>query len=140
MTQESAMRTLINTLISLTLFALPVLAQSSNAVSDGVKPTKVANQWIYYLNPAFGKNGTTPTITVNGVGFTSNTIAEWDGVEVPTTFISSTQLTFTLSVAQASASGSHVIQVLFRSSNPVTEYYVALTGNDSNSGTKNSPS
>ena len=50
------------------------------------------------------------TLTVNGLGFASGNVLQWDGTNVPTTFISSTQLTGSITAAQVLVGGTHAIR------------------------------
>jgi hypothetical protein len=50
------------------------------------------------------------TLTVNGLGFASGNILQWDGTNLPTTFVSSTQLTASVTAAQVQNGGTHTIR------------------------------
>lgn len=61
-------------------------------VSGGTVVATISN-----LTPNTVAINSTPTVTVNGTGFTSNSRARVGGVEKTTTFVSATQITFALS-------------------------------------------
>lgn len=52
------------------------------------------------------------TITVTGSGFTATSRVHWNGAERPTTFVSSTSLTATVSAADAATAGSGAVTVV----------------------------
>lgn len=73
------------------------------------------------LNPVPLQLSTTPTtapagsgpfnVTVNGVNFNSQTVVRWNGVPVPTTFVSATQVVGAVSAAQAAPVGTATVSV-----------------------------
>ncbi len=53
---------------------------------------------IDYLDPYFAGAGSNAfTLTVNGTGFTATSVATWNGTPLPTTFVSTTQVTVPVS-------------------------------------------
>jgi hypothetical protein len=90
---------MLNLRASLCALVLLVPAAAQNITS--LSPSSVA-----FGSPTF-------TLTVNGSGFLGTNVVQWDGATQPTNFISSTQLTATISSSLVSAIGSHNIRVKF---------------------------
>ena len=57
------------------------------------------------------KGGSAFTLTVNGTGFVSNSVVQWNGVDRPTIFLNSTQLTANITAADISAAGTAAVTV-----------------------------
>ena len=51
------------------------------------------------------------TLTVNGTGFTTNSVVRWNGSDRPTTFVSGTRLTAAIYAADVSAIGDIPVTV-----------------------------
>jgi hypothetical protein len=51
------------------------------------------------------------TLTVNGVGFTTDSVVRWNGSNRPTVFVSSTRLTATIYAADVSSIGDFPVTV-----------------------------
>ena len=91
---------------------------SSNALS------LVVSVGITSLSPPSGSSSGQPfTLTVNGSGFNSSSVVEWNGIPLETTFGSSTQLTAAVPGNLSQNPGSAQISVL---SNGVTSMPVAF--------------
>ena len=67
---------------------------------------------ILSLTPAAAaQNGAAFTMTVNGTGFVAGSVVRWNGVARPTTFVSATQLTASISGADLATAGSVIVTV-----------------------------
>lgn len=82
--------------------------QSSEPVDFTVSGTVAISSISPELAPA---GGSAVTLTVNGVNFTNGATIEWNGSAVSTSFVSSTQLTASLSSAQLQSQGSFNVTV-----------------------------
>src|ERR1700694_1822095 len=81
---------------------LPLSAQSPNPVpliNDPLVPTSVA------------PGGAGFTLTVNGTGFVSGSKVNWNGTALPTSFVSSSRLTASVSGSDIASAGSARITV-----------------------------
>jgi hypothetical protein len=77
------------------------------------------------LSPSFTIAGGGPfTLTVNGSGFASTSVVQWNGAALATTYVSATQLTATTTTADLASPGTALITV-----------YTAPGGGTSNSST-----
>jgi hypothetical protein len=77
-----------------------------------VSGTAVAQTTITSLSPASIAVGSASfTLTVNGTGFGPLMPIQWDGATQATTFVSSTQLTCTITAAMVSTTGPHNVRV-----------------------------
>ena len=85
-------------LLVLSCWALPLSGQSPNPVpfiDDPLVPTSIA------------PGGTGFTLTVNGTGFVSGSVINWNGSQLTTThFVNSSQLTATVPAANITAAGT----------------------------------
>ena len=61
--------------------------------------------------PSIAAGSSDFTLTVNGNGFTSDSIVQWEGVSLTTTFVSDTQLQAAVNSARVEDSGAAVIRV-----------------------------
>ena len=86
---------------------------SAGSVSSSSSPfTITAPPVITALNPvAAVQGGPSFTLTVNGTGFVSGAQIQWNGAVLPTAFLSSTQLTASISSSMVAYTGSVTIQV-----------------------------
>ena len=67
---------------------------------------------ILSLSPAAAaQNGAAFTLTVNGTGFVAGSVVRWNGAARPTTFVSATQLTASISGADLATAGSVIVTV-----------------------------
>src|SRR5579872_1483214 len=81
----------------------------SNTINYNVAPGLVIDS----LNPnAATAGGTAFILTVNGTGFASDAAVQWDGQGLPTTFVSATQLTASVSASLISVARTATISVL----------------------------
>jgi subtilisin family serine protease len=76
-------------------------------VTQGQNPVPVLN----VLSPAKTIAGNPVTITLTGSGFTSSSVARWNGSDRPTSVISSTQLQMTLSLSDVGSVGTGQVAV-----------------------------
>ncbi|HEY1576437.1 MAG TPA: hypothetical protein VGF82_05110 [Terracidiphilus sp.] len=84
--------------------ALPFIVTGGTA---GTPPTLTS------LNPNTSFNNVPPlSLTANGTGFVSASIIVWNGIALPTTFVSSTQLTTTVPAADLTLVGTANVFVL----------------------------
>lgn len=74
------------------------LGISASPTLTGISPSSVL------VNSLF-------TLTVTGSGFQSNSVITWGGTPLPTTFVSSTQLTATVSASQTATVGTYAVAV-----------------------------
>lgn len=83
---------------------------------------KIVDQFVVISNvEAPSINGITPlnveaggatfTLTVDGAGFTNGSVVKWNAIDRPTTFVSSTRLTATISAADIAVAGTPQITV-----------------------------
>jgi hypothetical protein len=64
------------------------------------------------LSPATAiAGGATFTLTVNGSGFVTNSVVQWNGANRTTTFVSSTQLTATIPASDIAVAGTAQVRV-----------------------------
>ena len=82
--------------------------QSSEAVNFTVSSTVAISSISPEIAPTGGSG---ITLTVNGVNFTNAATIEWNGTAISTSFVSSTQLTASLSTAQLQSQGSYTVTV-----------------------------
>jgi len=61
---------------------------------------------------AAAPGGSAFTLTVNGTGFVSGSVVQWNGVALSTTFVSKSQLTATIPAAKIATAGTPVITVV----------------------------
>ncbi len=69
------------------------------------------------------------TLTVTGANFDSGSVVRWNGVNLASSFVSSTQLTATVPAADVATAGSPSVTV-FSASNGQTSNYVSFTVNN----------
>lgn len=94
------------------LFAVLVFAALSVAAHANGVPVIYAP-----LVPAsVAPGGAAFTLTVNGMGFVSGAVVNWNGSPRPTTFVSSSQVTASISAADIASTGTAIITVI----NPAT--------------------
>ena len=87
----------------LVLFAVVSLTAQSN-------PVPFLNQPVVPAAAAPGGAGF--TLTVNGAGFVSGSVVNWDGVALPTTFVSSAQLTAAVAAADITTARTASVTVV----------------------------
>ena len=81
---------------------------SSTAASFTVmSPTPVVSS----VSPEYIAQGVAVTLTINGSGFESNSVGNWNGSARPTTFFSATTLTIALTASDVSTAGSGQVNV-----------------------------
>ncbi len=109
---------LLNAKVSPELLAAPGAAAISVSSPGGAKSNSVTftvgsgTPAITSLTPAAGAaGGTAFTLTVNGGGFPADAVVQWNGVGLPTTVVSSAQLTAAVSAALVAAPGSASIAI-----------------------------
>jgi hypothetical protein len=87
-----------------------------NVVSGGATSNTVnftVNPVISSLNPSTATAGSpTFTLTVNGGGFTTGSVVQWNGSPLVTNFVSSTQLQATVLASQVASPGSIPVTVI----------------------------
>lgn len=67
---------------------------------------------IISLSPqSIGAGSPTFTLTLNGTGFNVTNLVQWDGSNLPTTFVATTQLTATVSASLVQVVGAHNVRV-----------------------------
>ncbi|HET6216387.1 MAG TPA: FG-GAP-like repeat-containing protein, partial [Acidobacteriaceae bacterium] len=89
--------------VSVPLLFFAVLAQGQS------NPVPFLNQTLLPVGTAPG--GPTLTLTVNGTGFASSSVVNWNGIPLQTTFVSGSQLTATISAADIANPGTATIDV-----------------------------
>jgi hypothetical protein len=93
--------TRVLTLLLLLIVSLPVIAANpAPAISQPLVPTSVA------------PGGSTFTLTVNGTGFVSGTVVNWNGSPRPTTFVSSSRVTAQISSVDIAQKGTNSVSVV----------------------------
>ena len=108
---------LLTAIVTTDLIATPGTASITvggcGATSGAVTFTISATPSISSLNPTCANVGDTQfTLTVNGTNFVSTSIVNWNGAALPTTFVSSTQLTATVAANLITARGTFSITVV----------------------------
>ena len=90
---------------------------SIDEIRDAPKPTpcivdEIPQPLIIYLNPDHAQvGGPDLTVIVNGANFIPTSIVQWYGVDVPTTYISSTQLSFVVQPSLVGAETTAPVRV-----------------------------
>src|SRR5258706_5404550 len=88
-------------LLLLLLMSLPAIAANpAPAISQPLVPTSVA------------PGSSTFTLTVNGTGFVSGTVVNWNGSVRPTTFVSSSRVTAQISSVDVAQKGTNSVSVV----------------------------
>src|SRR5258706_15904157 len=94
------MTRLLALLLLLQLVCLPVVAANpAPAISQPLVPTSVA------------PGSSTFTLTVNGTGFVSGTVVNWNGSARPTTFVSSSRVTAQISSVDIAQRATNSVSV-----------------------------
>ena len=125
--------------------SITVVNPNPDAVSDAITFTiNTSNPVpaISSLAPATATaGGAAFTLTVTGSGFVNGAVVRWNGANRPTTFVSDTQLTATISAADLAAAGTASVMVFnpapgggasgvatftINASDPVTKVYLPL--------------
>lgn len=78
------------------------------------------SQWVIFPTPTLTSLSTSTaaeghsslTVTVNGTNFLSSSVVQWNGVALPTNFVSSTQLTATIPAADLAEEGTATVSVV----------------------------
>jgi hypothetical protein len=70
------------------------------------------------------------TLTLNGANFTAATVARWNGVDLPSTYVSPNQLTAQVSASKLTAPGVAIVTAYTPATSPSNPrpFYVTLTG------------
>lgn len=111
-------------------FASSTSSAISVLVGAAVSPT------ISSMSPAFtGAGGAAFPLTVNGSGFTSNSLVYWGTSALATTYVSAAQLTAQVSVPDIQATGSTAITVQNPASEGGTSNSLQFQVDSANSGT-----
>src|SRR5437762_11012278 len=100
--QEGVMHVRIS-LLSLILFCATLLAQAQN-------PVPLINQPL--VPDAVAPGGPGFTLTVNGTGFVSGSVVNWNGSPRATTFVSSSQLTAAIDASDIATEGTAQVTVV----------------------------
>jgi hypothetical protein len=102
-----------------------VTVVSGGATSIGSTFTIAAGPVISTLSPnSTAAGGPAFTLTVNGTGFASGAVVQWNGSPLSTTFVSSTQLTASVPASLIAAQGTATVTV---TSGSVTSNGLSLT-------------
>jgi sugar lactone lactonase YvrE len=89
---------------------ITVLGQQITVTQSGVLPGPVAT--ITSISPSFTIAGGGPfTLTVNGSGFISASVVQWNGADLATIYVSATELTATPTTAELASAGTASITV-----------------------------
>jgi hypothetical protein len=100
-----------------------LLVRSSLANTSGTVATSVSS-----LSPNTAPAGSSAlTITVNGSGFTANSIVLWNGAARTTTFVSATQITAAITAADLAAPGTVSVAVS-TNGNVTSSLPITITG------------
>jgi hypothetical protein len=95
------------------------------ATSNSVNFTIAAGPVITSLSPSTATAGAAAfTLTVNGTGFVSGAVVQWNGTALNTTFVSATQLTAQVTASLIATAGTAAVTVL---ENAVTSNSVNFT-------------
>ena len=99
----------------------------TNGIASPGVPVGLSAPNITSITPTSAATGTTPTITVNGTNFVSSSVVQFNGTNLTTTYVSSTQLTAKLTTTNTANGGVYPITVV----NPgnVTSNSVSFTLN-----------
>jgi subtilase family serine protease len=95
-----------------------------DAFVNSVAPASFA---ITSLNPASGYTNTSFTLTVNGAGFVSGSVVDWNGAALATTYVSPNQLTAQVTTTQTATAGTYPVTVV--NPGPTTSNAVNFTVN-----------
>src|SRR5208337_5171880 len=88
-----------------------VADQHANALSgDGPAPVPLIN--LPLVPDATAPGGTGFTLTVNGTGFVSSSVVNWNGSPRATTFVSSSQLTAKIAASDVATAGTVSVSVV----------------------------
>lgn len=113
---------MISVLLLITLCAGCGYSNKGSAPQPGVMPK------ITGLMPDTANAGSAVALTVNGSGFNTNAVVNWNGVAQPTMYVTGSQLTASLSAATLSMSGMFAVTV----TNPGTPGYGGTSSETSN--------
>ncbi len=106
---------------------IPLFSDQEILQNAGITPPPTAaptyfdvSQWVIFPTPTLtGLSANTAsegsnsfTLTVNGSNFLSSSVVQWNGVALPTTFVSSSQLTVTIPAADLAEEGTAAITVV----------------------------
>src|SRR5438552_4215596 len=108
---------LLTAIVTTDLIATPGTASITvggcGATSGAVTFTISAAPGISSLSPTCASEGDIQfTLTVNGINFISTSIVNWNGAALTTTYVSSTQLTATVSASRIATAGTASITVV----------------------------
>ena len=91
--------------------ALALLALASCGDDDGNRPANPAPVVASMTPLTTPAAGDAFVVTINGSGFTRSSVVQWDGTGLPTTFVSATQLTATVSATDIATPGRVAVNV-----------------------------
>lgn len=100
--------------LSSTVLSVPVTVSSpggavSNSLTFTINPPRPT---IISLSPPSATAGAAPfTLTVNGLNFALSCVLRWNGVALPTTFVSATQVTASVPASLVGVAGATVVTV-----------------------------
>ena len=126
---------------SVTVFNPAPGGGASNSLTFTINASNPAPAISSLAPAAATAGGAAFTLTVTGSGFVNGAVVRWNGANRPTTFVSTTQLTATISAADLAAAGTASVTVFnpapgggesgaatftINASNPVTTVYLPL--------------
>ncbi len=91
--------------------SVTVQVNLGGASSNGVTLTVNGPPSISSLSPASAAVGGALTLTVNGSGFVSSSVVQWNGTPLKTTFVNASQLTAAVTATQTAIGGSFGVTV-----------------------------
>ena len=106
-----------------------VTVLENGVTSNGVTFTIAAGQAITSLSPnSATAGGAAFTLTVNGTGFVSGAVVQWNGTALATTFVSATQLTAAVPESEIGTPGTANITVVIAGVTSPAEPFMIVPG------------